>query len=52
MARLIRLANMTPEQTKGSITGQVRACIAIAELRGEIIHRHQPMLLSDSGTKA
>jgi hypothetical protein len=31
---------MNPEQTKGSIMAQVKACIAIAEIRGELVKLH------------
>lgn len=38
--RLIELANLSPEETNGNITGQVKACHTIAEIRGELVHLH------------
>ncbi|HLK52387.1 MAG TPA: phBC6A51 family helix-turn-helix protein [Candidatus Angelobacter sp.] len=38
--RLIELASIEPDKTNGTMTGQVRACMGIAAIRGEIIERH------------
>jgi transcriptional regulator with XRE-family HTH domain len=39
--RLIELARLKPDVTNGTIGGQVKACLGIAQIRGEIINRHE-----------
>lgn len=40
VTRLIELASLSHKDTRGTIQGQVRACISIAEIRGEVVKLH------------
>lgn len=40
VTRLIELANLSHKDTRGTIQGQVRACVSIAEIRGEVVKLH------------
>lgn len=39
--RLIELARLAPKDTNGTIGGQVKACLGIAQIRGELVNRHE-----------
>lgn len=39
--RLIELARLAPKDTNGTIGGQVKACLGVAQIRGEIVNRHE-----------
>jgi hypothetical protein len=39
--RLIELANLAPRDTNGTIGGQVKACLGVAQIRGEIVQKHE-----------
>lgn len=41
--RLVELANLDPKTTNGTIGGQVKACAVIAQIRGEIVNRHEDL---------
>jgi Helix-turn-helix of insertion element transposase len=41
--RLIELANLAPRDTNGTIGGQVKACLGIAQIRGEIVNRTEDL---------
>lgn len=41
--RLIELANLAPKDTNGTIGGQVKACLGVAQIRGEIVQKHEDL---------